>query len=248
MVRAKRFYVPGYVWHITHRCHNQEFLLRFDQDRRCWMYWLSQAKNRFSISILNYSITSNHVHLLAVNNSKENSIAKSIHLAAGRTAQEFNKRKNRKGAFWEDRYHATAVETGLHLLRCMVYIDTNMVRAGAVIHPREWAYCGYHELMGKKARFNLIDDSKLSELIGLHAEQLKEKYESLIEEYLECKEWKRERRWTESLAIGSNIFVKRIKNDLCLRKRCQIIHKEKGIYVLDSVKNLSLKNGHKNRI
>ena len=31
-------------------------------------------------------------------------------LPAGRTAQEYNLRKNRKGAFWEDRYHATAVE------------------------------------------------------------------------------------------------------------------------------------------
>ena len=36
----------------------------------------------------------------------------------------------RKGAFWEDRYHATVIEKGEHLLRCIVYIDMNMVRAG----------------------------------------------------------------------------------------------------------------------
>ncbi len=29
----------------------------------------------------------------------------------------------RKGAFWEDRYHATAVASGEHLRRCIVYID-----------------------------------------------------------------------------------------------------------------------------
>ncbi|MDY6990942.1 MAG: transposase, partial [Thermodesulfobacteriota bacterium] len=29
MPRANRHYVPGYVWHITHRCHKKEFLLRF---------------------------------------------------------------------------------------------------------------------------------------------------------------------------------------------------------------------------
>ncbi|MGE4344011.1 MAG: hypothetical protein AB7F20_06950 [Geoalkalibacter sp.] len=44
----------------------------------------------------------------------------------------------RKGAFWEDRYHAAAIESGEHLLRCLVYIDLNMVRAGAVSHPQEW--------------------------------------------------------------------------------------------------------------
>lgn len=42
---------------------------------------------------------------------------------AGRCAQEYNARKKRNGAYWEDRYHATAVETGEHLLRCLVYID-----------------------------------------------------------------------------------------------------------------------------
>jgi hypothetical protein len=41
----------------------------------------------------------------------EQTIPKSLQLIAGRTAQEFNIRKGRKGAFWEDRYHATAVQT-----------------------------------------------------------------------------------------------------------------------------------------
>ncbi len=66
--------------------------------------------------------------------SGPDSIARSIQLVAGRTGQEFNHRKTRKGAYWEDRYHATVIEDGEHLLRCIVYIDLNMVRAG-VGHP-----------------------------------------------------------------------------------------------------------------
>jgi putative transposase len=27
MPRANRYFLPGYVWHITHRCHKREFLL-----------------------------------------------------------------------------------------------------------------------------------------------------------------------------------------------------------------------------
>ena len=65
-------------------------------------------------------------------------VAKSMQLIAGRTAQEFNRRKNRKGAFWEDRYHATAVESGEYPIKCLVYIDLNMVRAGIVQSPSEW--------------------------------------------------------------------------------------------------------------
>ncbi len=59
-------------------------------------------------------------------------------LIAGRTAQEYNKRKKRKGAFLEDRYHATAIQTDEHLLKCMLYIDTNMLRARVVKNTLDW--------------------------------------------------------------------------------------------------------------
>lgn len=54
MPRASRNYIPGYFWHITHRCHKKEFLLRFGKDRRRWLQWLFEAKKRFGLSVLNY--------------------------------------------------------------------------------------------------------------------------------------------------------------------------------------------------
>ncbi len=56
MARAQRHYIPGHVWHITHRCHKREFLLKFPRDRRRWIEWLYQAKNRYrDLSVLNYA-------------------------------------------------------------------------------------------------------------------------------------------------------------------------------------------------
>ncbi|MBE0461572.1 MAG: hypothetical protein IBX60_08065 [Candidatus Aminicenantes bacterium] len=57
-------------------------------------------------------------------------------LVSSRVALEYNKRKNRSGAFWEDNYHATAVGTESHLHRCLIYVDLNMVRAKVVDHPK----------------------------------------------------------------------------------------------------------------
>jgi hypothetical protein len=31
----------------THRCHKKEFLLKFAQDRECWLGWLFEAKKRW---------------------------------------------------------------------------------------------------------------------------------------------------------------------------------------------------------
>ncbi len=132
MARANRHYIPGCVWHITHRCHKKEFLLKFARDRRRWLQWLFEAKKRYGLSVLNYMVTSKHIHVLVRDNGETDVIPRSIQLIAGRTGQEFNQRKNRKGAYWEDRYHATAVEIDGHLVQCLVYLDMDMVRAGVV--------------------------------------------------------------------------------------------------------------------
>src|SRR3989304_7544467 len=166
MARANRHYMPGCIWHITHRCHKREFLLKFARDRRRWLQWLFEAKKRFGISILNYTVTSNHVHLVIRDNKGEGVIPQTMQLIAGRTGQEYNQRKDRKGAYWEDRYHATAVESGDHLARCMVYVDTNMVRAGVVSHPSMWAFCGYNEIQEPRRKNILIDYERLQRLIG----------------------------------------------------------------------------------
>ena len=83
-------------------------LLRFVKVRKRWCKWLFEAKKRYGLCILNFVATSDHSHLL-VSDTGHQVIARSMQLVAGRTAQEFNQRKGRKGAFWEDRYHATAV-------------------------------------------------------------------------------------------------------------------------------------------
>ncbi len=96
MARAKRHFIPGHVWHLTHRCHKREFLLKFAKDRHRWLQWLYEARKRHDLVILNYVVTSNHIHLIIQDVSEENVIPKAIQLVAGRTAQEFNWRKRRK--------------------------------------------------------------------------------------------------------------------------------------------------------
>ncbi len=90
-----------------------------------------------------------------------------MQLIAGHTAQEYNLRKHRKGAYWEDRYHATAVDTQTYLARCMRYIDLNMVRAGVVTYPQDWQWCGYCEIQSPPQRYAVINTAALLQLFGL---------------------------------------------------------------------------------
>ena len=166
MPRANRYYLPGYVWHITHRCHEREHLLKFPRDRRCWVDWLFEARKRYGLTVLNYMVTCNHIHLLVAVDDDPLAIPRSMQLIAGRSGQQFNQRKHRAGAFWEDRYHATAVESEHHLLRCLVYIDLNMVRAGVFSHPSECPFGGYGEIQVPRRKSVLIAHQKLASLAG----------------------------------------------------------------------------------
>ena len=231
MARAKRHFIPGYIWHITHRCHKREFLLKFSKDRHRYLQWLYQARKGYGLALLNYMVTSNHIHLLVVDTGKKDVIPKSMQLVAGRTGQEYNQRKNRKGAYWEDRYHATAVENGAHLARCMVYIDTNMVRAGVVSHPSMWSFSGYNEIQEPRRKNILIDYVRLRELFGLGSyDELRNSHRGWIEEYLGNGAEIRRDEWTGSIAIGSRSFVENVKTLLGLRAKGRRVMEGGGGY------------------
>ena len=220
MPRAKRHFISGkgHIWHITHRCHKKEFLLKFKRDKRTWLFWIFCAKKAYGLKILNYIVTSNHIHLLVQDNGEPDVIPRSLHLAAGQTAQRFNRRKKRRGAFWQDRYHATAVDVGTHLVRCIVYVDLNMVRAGVVNHPKEWPFGGYAEIQSSKARYRLIDKQALMKLLRFRDhDELKKAHRSWVEETLKEARLSREEYWTESVAVGSQEFVSGIKQELLER-------------------------------
>jgi REP-associated tyrosine transposase len=59
------------------------------------------AKKRFGLCVFDYIVTSNHIHLL-IKVTGSNVIAENMQLIAGRTAQEYNERKARHGAFCEE--------------------------------------------------------------------------------------------------------------------------------------------------
>ena len=94
MPRANRYYIPGHVWHITHRCHKKEFLKPRGQ---AWLDWLFEAKKRFGIVILNYTLlpttTSSGLWRRWLCRS-----SRRVSALAGRTGQGYNQRRPRGAA------------------------------------------------------------------------------------------------------------------------------------------------------
>jgi hypothetical protein len=95
----------------------------------------------------------------------------------------------------------------------MRYIDLNMVRARVVAHPREWDWCGYQELSGRRQRYRLIDREELLLAFDMGDDWggIMAAYEEDLCDRIERDRLQREWQWTESLAVGSRAFVERAR-------------------------------------
>ena len=121
----------GGVFHLTHRCHNRAFLLKFSRDRDAYRSRIREHLRQYEVYVLDYCITSNHVHIL-VDAPDRSEVSGFMRESASELARGYNRRKQRTNAFWGDNYHATLVEDGDYLWQCLCYIELNMVRCGVV--------------------------------------------------------------------------------------------------------------------
>ncbi len=86
----------------------------------------------------------------------------------------YNKRHDRRGTLWGERYKSVIVENGETLVNCLAYIDLNPVRAGLVKRPEDyrWNTLGYHFQTNNKG-------SLLSTDFGMKEFGVKDKKERL---------------------------------------------------------------------
>ena len=211
MARGNQLRGQGGIFHVTHRCHNRAFLLKFGKDRDAYRAKLREHLGEFEISLLDYCLTCNHVHLL-LDAAEREQVSGLMGIVAGEFSRWYNRRKGRMNAFWGDNYHGTLVEDGEYFWRCLVYIELNMARCEVVEHPRQWEWLGYHEIMGLRSRYRLLDLERLCwRLQTEDLEQVRRNLEFSLAERIAKDQMQREPYWTESVAVGSSSFVERIE-------------------------------------
>jgi len=74
-------------------------------------------------------------------------------------ARYYNRRYNRRGYFWGDRFKSVIVDKGETLVNCLAYIDLNPLRAGIIKKPEDyrWSSIGYHLQTHNKDNFLSTD-------------------------------------------------------------------------------------------
>lgn len=138
MARLSRLAIPGEVHHLIQRGHDQQPIVRDDEDRRAFIDALRECAALHKVVVHAYVLMDNHLHLLATPPAPE-SLSRMMQSLGRRYVTRFNRRHGRSGGLWEGRFRAAPLEASW-LLSCMRYIELNPVRAGLAERADAYAW------------------------------------------------------------------------------------------------------------
>ena len=140
MSRPKRLLVAGGFYHIVTRGVAGSPIVMDDEDRRSFLALLRRTQARHSWRLHAFCLMTTHVHLV-VETPKPN-LSRGMQRLLSAHAQEFNRRWNRFGHLFADRFSARLIEDEEYFFEVCRYVFDNPVKAGVARSPSAWPWSG----------------------------------------------------------------------------------------------------------
>jgi len=139
MPRIARIIVPHYPRHITSRGNHRAGIFLDDEDRSTSLSILQTYSERCAVAVWAYCLMYNHVHLLAVPPDQG-----ALSRCTGRTnlvyTQHVNRRCERSGRIWQNRFFSTVVDRETYLWAVVRYIEQTPVKAHLASRPEDYRW------------------------------------------------------------------------------------------------------------
>ena len=157
MPRIPRKYLDTSFFHIMSQGINRTYIFNNPIDIKYYIKNMYDLKNKYNIKIVAYCIMNNHTHILLQSESTDN-VGKYMHGLNTRYGQYYNKKYNRVGYVFRDRYKAEGIYSEEQLNNCIRYIYNNPVKAGICKSPEEYKYSNYKKIEeGENDNYNFLD-------------------------------------------------------------------------------------------
>lgn len=146
MPRTERRKSKTGIYHVMMRGINKECIYQDNEDFNRFINILEQVKSISKFELYCYCLMDNHLHILL--KELEEPISKIIKRIGTRYAYWYNKKYNRVGHLFQDRYKSECVETDKYFLVVMRYILNNPVNAGIVKRAKDYCWSSSREYYG----------------------------------------------------------------------------------------------------
>ncbi|MDR2150745.1 MAG: transposase [Spirochaetaceae bacterium] len=150
----------GLTYHVTSKVNRDAFELEPDDMKELFLVVIEEAiKKGFKFKLWNFCIMGNHFHFL-ITPKKGESLSSIIKWIKMVFAIRWNKRHNKTGHFWGDRFYSREIKDQRDFWTVYNYIDQNPVAAGLVQKPEDWQYSGaYHREHGIMRIISLVTEA-----------------------------------------------------------------------------------------
>ena len=169
MPRKSRIDAPGALHHIVTRGIERRDIFLDDDDRVDFVDRLGGILEETETRCLAWALMSNHFHLLL--KTGKNPIATVMRRVLTGYAVTFNRRHDRTGHLFQNRYKSILCQEEAYLLELVRYVHLNPIRAGIVKDLKaldRFAFTGHSALVGQVRR----DWQDTGSVLGLYGEKL----------------------------------------------------------------------------
>lgn len=161
MPRPLRITEPGYYFHVMARGVNRNEIFRSGSDYDFYLRLLNKHRRHYGLDLLVFCLMPNHIHLLLYTLAA--GLSELVQRVHGIYAQVFNKRNNRVGHLFQDRFKTKIVGSVQYLAEVSRYIHMNPVKAGLAARPEDYPWSSFAEYMSLRPA-SLVDTQPLLSL------------------------------------------------------------------------------------
>lgn len=184
MPRQARLDAPGTLHHIMIRGIEKQKIVDDRKDRQDFIDYMGQTALENDIKIFAFALMTNHAHILL--KSGKPGLSKYMRRFLTRYAGAYNRRHNRHGYLFQNRYKSLVCEEDTYFQELVRYIHLNPLRAGLVKTLSEldsYAFCGHSCLMGNR-NYEWQDWNYVLKCFGKTTEEAKKAYRLYMKEGL----------------------------------------------------------------
>jgi len=157
MSRKKRFKPKDSIFHIISKSISEVTLFKCKEDKERYMLLIRKYKTLFNFKLYGYCLMDNHVHLMVDANGAD--ISKVMHGINFSYAIYFNKKYEREGHLFKDRFKSKVVNNERYLKTLSLYMHNNPTAIDKYRDcPENYAFSSLGIFLGKRRDpFKLVD-------------------------------------------------------------------------------------------
>lgn len=185
MPRRAREKSPESMYHVMCRSISEILLFRDEDDKEYYLNLLERYKEKYMCSIYAYCLLDNHVHLHF--DPKGADISKFMHSTNTAYVRYYNKKYNRHGHVFQERFHSKIITSDAYSMAVSAYIHNNPSDIDEYKEKEEiYKYSSYGIYLGiRKDNKKIIDKSFIMSLFGENARNFIKRYAEFVTHHRE---------------------------------------------------------------